>query len=123
MKMKKLKTLIFLDDERNFEDVTWKGYIGYDNIIIVRNFDQFKTAIMQVEDLKTIDLSLDHDIQDFSEDGEERTGYTCVKWLCDYVYDADLDLRETFVTVHSKNPIGQKNIEMYLVNFIEFMYT
>jgi hypothetical protein len=35
--------LIFLDDERDLEDVTWINYPEFNNVDIVRTFDAFKT--------------------------------------------------------------------------------
>lgn len=117
------KILIFLDDERNIGDVTWVDYTKLGvcketNIVTVRNFEQFK-MIVNITNLKNCIISLDHDIQDFQEDGE-KTGYDCIKWLVDYFLDTDKDLSELpLVTVHSKNPIGSNNIRSYWLNFIK----
>lgn len=111
--------LLFLDDERNIEDVTWIKYPPFSNIIIVRTFEDFKTEaykLLSVHPLSEILFSFDHDIQDFSDD-VEYTGYTCVKWLVDLLIDSFEYFNTTGTInyiVHSMNPIGKKNIESYV---------
>jgi hypothetical protein len=114
-----MKSLIFLDDERNFEDVSWIDYQKYENIHVVRRMCDFMFVVMNSEDLGNYDFSFDHDIQDFSC-GVEQTGYDCVKWLCEYVLDIGRNLSNTMFYYHTQNPIGRKNMESYMTNFIEF---
>lgn len=109
------KFLIFLDDERKIEDVTWIKYPEYYAFTIVRDFDSFKESIKNVNFEHTL-FSFDHDIAVF-KDGNEITGYDCVKWLCDYMIDNDINPNTLNYMVHSKNPIGKENIETYIENF------
>lgn len=116
-----MKTLIFLDDERNFEDVTWIKYPEY-NVKIVRNMKEFiNEVLLNSDNMCNTDYSFDHDIMDFVDD-KENTGYTCVQWLCDYIIDnyidnIDMIMNSITIYVHSKNPIGKMNIETYYENF------
>ena len=48
----------------------------------------------------------------------EKTGYECAKWLVDYCIKNYYDL-PGFI-VHSMNPVGKMNIELYLNNFKKF---
>lgn len=118
-----MKKLLFLDDERNFEDVTWIKYPQYQEVYVFPRMCDFMFAVMHIEDLHNYDFSFDHDLQDFSGAGEESTGYDCVKWLCDYAIDEKIDIRKCNFFVHTKNPVGKKNIESYVANFIKFHYT
>ena len=110
-----MKNLIFLDDERYIEDVTWVDYPNYKNIYIVRNYDDFMLIVSTVTDIQEYEFSFDHDIQDFV-DNAERTGYTCAKSLCDYLLDTN-KLYDFVYYAHSQNPIGKQNIISYIENF------
>lgn len=122
------KFLVFLDDERNHSDVFWIDYPKYHRIHTIRTFETFKTQVVNIlnlslpekETIAMIDFSFDHDIQCFDENGDEKTGYDCVKWLCDYCMIRDIDLDKLSYVVHSQNPIGKKNIEAYIENCKEF---
>lgn len=122
------KFLVFLDDERNHQDVYWVDYPKYHRIHTIRTFETFKSQVVSIlnlslpekETISMIDFSFDHDIQDFDSDGVERTGYDCVKWLCDYCMERNIDLAKLSYTVHSQNPIGKKNIESYIENCKKF---
>lgn len=104
---------IFLDDERNPQDVTW---IELPNIkwIIIRDFSWFK---FYINGRMPEYITFDHDLQDFNEDGTENTGYTCLKWLVDYCIDHDMMLPGCFF--HSMNPIGVKNMKSYYENALK----
>lgn len=125
---------LFLDDERNPEDVTWE-LLGTsrkypDNIewTVVRTRSDFQDAC---ETGEYTHYSFDHDIQDFTtvkkgtpiaetafgmvyqEEDEtfEHTGYHCAKDLKDYLnlwWDGKVKMEAFYV--HSKNPIGAKKI-------------
>ena len=67
---------LFLDDERNPEDVTWIDYPESIDWKVVRSYDEFfyefhRSAFQAI--------SLDHDIQDYNHRGVELTGYTSRK--------------------------------------------
>ena len=105
---------LFLDDERVPADVTWVKYCD-SNIdwVIVRTQKEFIAAI--VENSAKVELiSFDHDLQDFAEDGEEMTGYTCIKWLIDHCMDSGMKLPNC--VFHTQNPIGRGNMESYYLN-------
>ena len=61
---------LFLDDERNPQDVTWMPHSDYHDVewTVVRNFQEFKQQILEEWDV----ISFDHDLQDFSNGREYR---------------------------------------------------
>lgn len=105
---------LFLDDERNPQEVTWVNYPENVEWTVVRSFSEFvKAATTQGFDL----MSFDHDLQDFSK-GAEMTGYDCLKWLCNNsTYIPNCLLPQ--IVVHSMNPIGKVNILTYWKNYLE----
>lgn len=113
-----MKKIFFLDDERKISDVSWVAYMKYD----VVTFRTTKSLINYIKtycgnmDWSNVIFSLDHDLQEFDKDGNERTGYTFVKWLVDYFIEKGISLDALDVVVHSKNPIGKENIESYIFN-------
>lgn len=97
---------IFLDDERfpaGQGDNTW---------MIIRDYEDFVRVVTEygIPD----EISFDHDL------GDGPTGYDCAKWICDHMLDNNL-FRKFDYYVHSQNPVGAKNIDMYLKNFFEHM--
>ena len=108
---------IFLDDERNPEDVTWINYNNDIEWIIVRNMVDF---IFEINDLtEDYCISLDHDIQDYTYDNIENTGYDCIKYLVNYCMDNNQSL--PFGYFHTQNPIGKENMQKYYLNALKFM--
>lgn len=133
------KIKIYLDDIRSPTETDWT---------VVRNYDQFVSAVeyMGLENISII--SFDHDLGDTAmreyykntkdnytinyENITEKTGMDCAKWLVDYYYDNysgddELISRSSKkilgiifpkVYVHSANPIGSANIMGYLNNFL-----
>lgn len=58
-------------------------------------------------------ISFDHDL------GEEKSGYDIVKWIINAVMDGLVLLPENFTfRCHSANPVGKRNIEETLGNFL-----
>ena len=62
-----MKTLIFIDDERNFEDVTWVNYPNFDKVVILRQYHEFENyiddiIIIQGGTLEGLYFSFDHDL-------------------------------------------------------------
>lgn len=107
---------IFLDDERNVDDVTWMVYHIDIKWHVVRTYDKFVELLDKLGESRGLLISLDHDIQDFSgHNNSERTGYDVVKYIADYFMDHDV--LSVNVVCHSQNPIGRKNIESYWNNF------
>lgn len=90
---------LYLDDLRPIPD----EFIG------VRSFTEFINYINQngLPDF----ISFDHDL------GLEESGFDCAKWLVNFCLDNHKKLPEFFV--HSQNPVGKKNIESLLNNFIK----
>lgn len=133
---------LFLDDERNLNDVTWVNLPSKINNDwkVVRNFNEFTLCIASYGMPKFV--AFDHDLADchyavmqkeveasrhtaFVDDehgglnltfdyGPEKTGYDCAKWLADYCADNQLKLPD--YVVHSLNPVGRQRIEAYLDN-------
>lgn len=122
------KTCIFLDDERIIGDVTWIDYPKYWIVKTTRTFDDFKSYVIdrlnstydKREAISLFDFSFDHDIQCYDNEGGEKTGYDCAKWLCDYCIDNKIDLDKLSYVVHSKNPVGSQNITQYIENAKRF---
>lgn len=125
---KGFKFCIFLDDERHITDVTWVEYPTYWSRETCRTYDEFKKKVVERLNLSghpkdTInyhDFSFDHDIQCFDSTGNEKTGYDCVKWLCEYLMDNGCDMNRLSYVVHSKNPVGVENITKYIENCKSF---
>lgn len=109
---------LFLDDERNPHNVTWVR-IPMVHWNIVRSCDE---AISWVLTNGFPDfVSFDHDLAEGHYSGDfskGKTGYDFAKWLIEYDMKANLMPVDFAFTVHSMNPIGAKNIRLYLENYI-----
>lgn len=120
------KKLIFLDDERNVEDVTWLQYpfeINKVDITIVRTYQQFVEAVDKLESFENVFFSFDHDLADFFSCGSvEATGKDCAQYLIDCCLDCSEHFKADHIqyVVHSQNPIGKQNIELLLNHFKQF---
>ena len=105
---------LYLDDIRNphqsgYKDSEW---------IVCRNATEFVSVIEKhFSDLEVI--SFDHDIDSYNDDGTEVTGYDCVKLLCDYIQDNDIDVDNLKLLFHTANPVGRLNMMCYWSNFKE----
>ena len=108
---------LFLDDLKNPQDIytCFKNPIYLEDWIIVRTYQQFQTAVTKfgVPDI----VSFDNDISDFDENNNEKTGYDCVKWLCNYCQDRSIKFPRWFI--HSENNVGTVNINSYILNYIK----
>ena len=103
---------LYLDDIRNPNQT----YPNDSDWFVVRNYNEFVSAIEKhFSDLEII--SFDNDLANFDSDGNEITGYTLVKWLCDYILDNDLDISNLEIRFHTANPIGRVNMMCYWDNF------
>ena len=83
-----MKTLIFIDDERNFEDVTWVNYPHFDKIVTLRQYHEFENytddIVIQGGTLEGLYFSFDHDLGlEDSEWNRELTGHDCAWYLVD----------------------------------------
>lgn len=102
---------LFLDDERNPEDVTWltlhQGYYE-----IVRSEEEFKSYILR-RGIPRV-LSFDNDL------GTGGEGRECAKWLCESIMDGKIKFNPKMeFTVHSKNNVAAEWITQYLNAFME----
>lgn len=122
--------VLFLDDERNPEDVTWVTYPVNSEFVIVRTYDQFVKAI---ENNIFDYYSFDHDIQDYknlsthdliptcygmvelgrNDSKFEFDGLRCMYYLTTQVNNFNTDT----VYIHSKNGIGAANMMAYVSQF------
>lgn len=123
-----MKKLIFLDDERVVEDVTWLDYNQlFSSITVLRTYNEFKEWCDSLchfsVDLQDYVFSFDHDLACFDKEGNEYTGYHAAQYLCDTIVDMSLEPNDLTWFVHSMNPIGKENINCYIENFIKFMRT
>lgn len=98
---------IWLDDERPAPD-GWEW---------VRTQDGFK-EILEDPNVRIEEISFDHDLG-MSDDEEEMSGYTCVRWL-ELHLRSDAGYPIPRMSVHSMNPVGRKNIE-FVIRRIEKM--
>lgn len=103
---------LYLDDIRNphqsgYKDSDW---------IVCRNDKTFKDMFISFDSVIT-HISFDNDLANFDSDGNEVTGYDCVKWLCDYILDNDLDISNLTLKFHTANVVGRENMKFYWNNF------
>lgn len=106
--------MLFLDDERNPQDVTWIT-LRDGEWDIVRNQDEFQEYILK-NGLPSM-ISFDNDLGEGM--GE---GIFCAKWLVDSILDGEVKWNPRFqFTVHSKNNVAAERINGLLSSFIEFM--
>lgn len=98
-KEKKELKKIYLDDIRNPKSEGWE---------IIRNFDDFVNLINEfgIPD----EISFDHDLGE-----NEKTGYDCAKWLCEYCWTNGIPIPAW--NVHSANPVGRDNIVQLIQNY------
>lgn len=96
---------LYLDDERDPKtNREW---------IIIRSFDE-AMAYFEANDCPSY-ISFDHDL------GTEKTGYDVAKMLV----EKDMDEEMLYIpndfeyNVHSANPVGRENINMYLLTYLK----
>jgi hypothetical protein len=66
-------------------------------------------------------ISFDHDLSDAHYGGDyskEKTGYDFAKWLIEYDMDTNIMPEDFAFTVHSMNPVGARNIQRLLENYL-----
>lgn len=114
---------LFLDDYRFPEDTKTRR----SDWMIARSYDDAVNLVTEYG--PPVFISFDHDLADehyksFAEGAvAEKTGYQFAKWFCSHVMENDLLLDDRFgYYVHSMNPIGAKNIDMYMKNFLGRVY-
>ena len=117
---------LFLDDERNLEDITWapwqvrEKYLNED-WVVVRSYGDAMIEVLNRGYPKFI--SFDHDLADEAK----YTGHDLAKQLVENdIISGDLESRKRYkfaenfdFYVHSQNPIGKQNIEGFLNNYLK----
>lgn len=110
-----MKALIFLDDERKFEDVTWVKYPKFDEVIVCRDSEEF-FDVLDVYAEDDVWISFDHDIACYGERVEDVFGVPQVvegeingEHCCKIALQKGFNPHQMFV--HSKNPVGVANIQ------------
>lgn len=101
---------LFLDDER------FPTLDPNKNWIIARTFDQ-AVDLVRVNGMPNF-VSFDHDL------GEDLSGYDFAQYICGLDQISN-DFRNKFphkfdYYVHSQNPVGKKNIECFMDNYLKF---
>jgi hypothetical protein len=95
---------IYLDDERNPKIEQFD--------VITRSFGEF-LEILEATELKITYVSFDHDL------GEDSlTGYDCAKALVELDIKYSVLAKDFTFNVHSANPVGAKNIQMYIDQYL-----
>lgn len=118
--------VLFLDDIRYPNDVTWVNIPKSRNTVIVRSYQEFVDKVLTdgIPDF----VCFDHDLADEhyfamnreangeanSDYGPEKTGYDCVKWLVDYCDTHHLKFPN--YVVHSMNSVGKDRMINYINN-------
>lgn len=130
----KEKVLLWLDDYRNPFENNWLVFspIPLDNtkVIWVKSYDEFVLYI-KLQGLPDA-ICFDHDLSDehydismYYHDGsydelydkfKEKTGYDCAKFLIEYCMENKLKI--PLYNIQSANPVGRKNIDQLLRNYI-----
>lgn len=132
--------LLWLDDIRDpFEEfylkhitklVSDSEYQLPVSVVWIKNYDEFKLYLRH-RGLPEL-VSFDHDLADEHYDPsmlhdpesynekydsfQEKTGYDCLKYLCQYCQDNVLPLPKE-IHFHTANPVGKQNMISYLENF------
>lgn len=110
---------LFIDDERNLEDVTWAPWqirekYRSEEWEIARTIRDVRLLIVAYGELPSF-ISFDHDLG-FGE----YTGHDIAKFIveCDMLSECMIPDSFDFY-VHSKNPVGKKNIEAYISGYLK----
>lgn len=104
---------LFLDDERNPEDVYWINYPDNIEWTIVREGSTF----VEMSDIyNTFDvISFDHDINSDMFDGYILMQHLLTTYSLNVQNKGWEDLPECIF--HTQNPVGEVNMRTYLMNF------
>lgn len=92
---------LFLDDERlpiSSDFIVARNCNDAIHIVFKKGFPTF--------------VSFDHDL------GNHYSGYDFAKWLVEYDLETHTMPKDFSFYVHSQNPIGKENIEIYLHNYL-----
>lgn len=107
-----MKWKLYLDDIRTTTDCTF---------MIVRTVNDAQKLIHLLG--VPIFISFDHDLGIDGEGNLLLSGYDFAKWLVEMNMEGIFTFAEDFdFRVHSQNPVGAKNIQEYLRNYLSFQY-
>ena len=124
--------VLFLDGQRNPDDVTWEQFPRFEATFTVRNYDAFVAQITKsgvpgfvcfdhdLADEHYVDMLKENEsdpvkqLEAIVDYGTEKTGYDCAKWLVDYC--ANNGRKFPQYVVHSINPVGRERIAGYIAN-------
>lgn len=126
---------IFLDDFRFPIDAfnyTSESLYLKEEWVVVRNYVEFKQKVIDIGIENVGIISWDHDlgIEHYNDEEAmvtgiinydkytEKTGYHCVKWLCDYCLDNNAKLPTCIF--HTQNNIGYENMSIYVRNYRKY---
>ena len=98
---------IYLDDERN------PKVEQFDEVL--RSIDEFKNLLRHTSTPISY-ISFDHDL---GSDCPKTTGYACAKWLVDFDRDFNVLSEDFTFNIHSANPVGARNIHMYMEQYLK----
>lgn len=114
-----MKTLIFLDDERHFHEVSWIDYQQqFAMVLIYRTAQNFIDAISGLNNIQDYVFSFDHNIQSYDEHGDVLTSDDCVQVLCERILEQQWNPKDLNFIVHSQNPNDRVHIEDYIYDFM-----
>lgn len=102
---------LFIDDTR----VPRQVGLPNEDYTIVRDY---ATAIAIIELFAPQVISFDHDLQDYDKSGKEWTGYDIAKTMIEYDRHIPIFTKQFQYNVHSMNPVGKKNIENLLSDYM-----
>ena len=112
IKINKIVSCLWLDDEREIEHYFTKDNINKIIFEKARNYDEF-IELIKSEGYKDYDMiCFDHDL------GYGRNGYDCAKALANEIEKFGLD-NNINIFIHSSNYSGCKNIYSILKNTIK----
>lgn len=101
---------LYLDDLRTPVD---------ESFVVVRSFDEAVRFVLEKGMPEFI--SFDHDLGADKNGWLLPTGYDFAKWLASSDMDGTIKIPENFsFKVHSQNPVGAKNIQAYMDNYLNF---
>jgi hypothetical protein len=109
--------ILFLDDERLPENVTWFKYPENAEFTIVRNYAEFQVAVSKIE--KPFIISFDHDLGIVPDQSFlfrpvlSKTGLDCIHLLGNMIVDGVMTIDGIDCVFHTMNPIGKQNMLSY----------
>lgn len=104
---------LFIDDERNPEDVKWLQLPSGITWTIIRNKEELEEYIEMVEGGNRPEpdvYSFDHDLQCFEEDGREFDGCSAF----DLLERHEMLSGGKLIIIHTQNPVGRQRLKSRL---------